>query len=72
LSRLLVLKVLSNRPEAELARQVLEKNGITVTIRSDDTGGLHPSLTAVAGACLLVSEDELEKAQELLQAYGMA
>lgn len=56
----------TNLYEAELARSVLEAEGITAALQSDDVGGLHPQLSMVRGVKLVVRQAELSAAQAVL------
>jgi len=51
---------------ANLTASMLRGSGILVQIRSDDAGGVDPALALVNGVDLLVPEDQLNLAQELL------
>lgn len=46
-----------------MAKGILDEVGITSMIRTDDAGGMYPSL---AGAELLVRSEDLGKAQDAL------
>ena len=63
-----VLRTLSTREEAELLRGVLEANGITSYVVSDDARGLQPPLELVRGVKLVVAEKDREVAEETLRA----
>jgi hypothetical protein len=52
--------------EADLDRAILTGNGIEAIIRSDTAGGMIPSLTLQHEAQLLVHEEDLEAAEEVL------
>jgi hypothetical protein len=60
-------KTYSARYEAELAQSVLETNGIETLISSDDAGGVGPALAFTRGVQLLVKEEDIQKAEELLK-----
>lgn len=59
---LIPVKRFSNRPSAELARAVLETDGIRAVVVADDSGGMVP----IPGARLLVARADAERAQQLL------
>ena len=54
------------RPEAEMAGQILESNGIGAVILSDDCGGVAGGQTFIRGVRVLVKKRDLKKAKELL------
>jgi hypothetical protein len=51
---------------ANLTANMLRGAGILVQIRSDDAGGVDPALALVNGVQLLVPEEQLSMAQDLL------
>ncbi|HET9237355.1 MAG TPA: DUF2007 domain-containing protein [Oligoflexus sp.] len=55
-----------DRMIANLNANMLRGAGILVQVRSDDAGGVDPALALVNGVELLVPEDQLAMAQELL------
>jgi hypothetical protein len=55
-----------DRMIANLTANMLRGSGILVQIRSDDAGGVDPALALVNGVELLVPEDQLAMAQDLL------
>ncbi len=56
----------SDRMIANLTASMLRGSGILVQIRSDDAGGVDPALALVNGVELLVPEEQLALAQDLL------
>lgn len=54
--------------DAQLAKGVLDDAGIDCMIRSDNAGGMYPSL---AGVELLVRSEDLERATELLASIDL-
>ena len=56
-----------SRPEAEIAKGMLEANGIRAMLSADEMGGIRPELTFTMGARLLVAEDQAEAARGLLE-----
>jgi hypothetical protein len=54
------------RHEAELAKEILENEGIQVLISSDDQGGMRPSMAFAGGVDLFIKEEDILKATELL------
>lgn len=63
---LVVLSVFTNHSEAEMAKTLLESNDIPSVIQADDVAGLGLGQTFVKGVKLLVNENDLEKAEEIL------
>jgi hypothetical protein len=55
-----------NRHEAELAKGFLSVNGINAVVFGDDGGGVQPGLSFSIGVQLLVKEEDVEKAKEIL------
>ena len=64
---LVVARVYSFRHEAELARGMLEAEGVEAVIAADDCGGQRPLLGASAGIRLLVRRSDVQKARRLLE-----
>jgi hypothetical protein len=64
--RRIVVAEFENILEAEFAKAQLEAAGIDVSLSKDDVGGMMPSLQQTEGVQLLVWENELEEAQEIL------
>jgi hypothetical protein len=67
-----VLRRFSYRHEAEAARSFLDGHGIEAWVTSDDCGSVDPSLGLVRGACLIVADEHVARAEELLDAGGEA
>jgi hypothetical protein len=65
--KLVVVKSFNSRIEAEIAKGVLEVNGIDSLIAADDEGGLmaYP-FTLIKGVRLQVVERDLDKALEIM------
>jgi hypothetical protein len=62
-----------DRLSAELAKGVLDVDGIDAYISADDAGGMRPSLlTASGGARLVVRAEDAGRASELLRASALA
>lgn len=65
---LIVARVFTFRHEAEIARGMLEADGIEAVIVADDCGGLRPFVGAASGgARLLVRRSDAQKARKLLE-----
>ncbi|HVH66724.1 MAG TPA: hypothetical protein VM716_02565 [Gemmatimonadales bacterium] len=65
-SEVVCIKTFANRPEAELAKTVLEANGIPAIVSVDDVGGMRPEVAFGKGARLLVDANQVQGALELL------
>jgi len=55
-----------NDIDAEFGRLRLESEGIPAIVLKDDAGGMLPQFQMVEGVRLMVREEELERARELL------
>ncbi len=64
---LVTIKQFSYRHEAELAKGILEDQGIEVFMSADDCGGVRPELSFSIGVELLVKKEDLEKCREILK-----
>jgi hypothetical protein len=57
----------ASRADAELARTVLEANGIPAYVSGDDAGGLHPEIPyGIGGTAVVVPEERYADAIALL------
>jgi hypothetical protein len=65
MARLIVVSTFRSTADALVAQGVLNDAGVDSMIRSDNAGGMYPAL---AGADLLVREEDAEKALEALEA----
>lgn len=63
-SELIVVSTFRSVAEAEIAKGVLDEEGIHSLIRSDNVGGMYP---AIAEAELLVRAQDADRANEVLQ-----
>jgi hypothetical protein len=63
---LVVITVYGNHPEAELAKSVLEADGIDAVISSDDCGGIAGGQTFIRGVRLLVAKKHETHARDVL------
>lgn len=67
MAKLVTVNSYSSRTEAEIAKGLLESNGIKSVIISDDAGGMYPfPMASKFGVELKISEKDLVKAKELL------
>jgi len=66
-AKLVVLQSYGSRPEAELAKSVLESSGIPVMIQADTAGGMREHLAwSGLGFRILVREEDVTRARETL------
>ena len=61
------IKTYLSNPEAEIAKGMLQNSDIEAVISADDCGGMTSNLSfATGGIRLLVKEEEVQKAKEIL------
>jgi hypothetical protein len=65
-SDLLVIRRFGNLFDAEVAQSALEAAGVESLVRADDAGGVQPGLWVGRGVDLLVSAQDVDRAQEIL------
>ena len=65
---LVVVRTYFDRVEAELAHSALEAAGIDSVVRGDDAGGLRPDLSMTRGVAVLVREEDVDEADDVLGA----
>jgi hypothetical protein len=65
-----VVKTFMSEFEAEIAKGMLEEEGIECYVSSDDTGGMRPHLQLTLGVRLIVMEKDLQRTLEILDAYN--
>jgi hypothetical protein len=65
LTRLIPIGTFATRSEAEIVQGLLASAGIASSVSADDAGGAYP-FDFSGGAQLLVDEDDVEAASELL------
>lgn len=56
-----------DRVNAELARGLLEMEGIASMVSADDAGGMRPALQLTQGVRLIVRASDAERAREILE-----
>ena len=61
-----VIKTFMNEFEAEIARGVLEDEGVESFISKDDEGSMYPSLRLTEGVRLHIFEKDIDKANDIL------
>ncbi len=59
--------VASTQIEADIIASLLRSQGIEVFLRSDNTGGVDPSLTLIHGIAIFVKEEEAQAALALIE-----
>ena len=64
---LIVVETFPSVADAQIAKGVLDDEGIESLVRSDNAGGMYPAL---AGAELLVRAEDAESARQALQGSG--
>jgi hypothetical protein len=65
---LVVIRRFMNEPDAELARAVLQANGVEAVILRDDAGGMLPSMPLISAIRLAVRAEDADTAVEILGA----
>ncbi len=67
MSNLVCVKTFADRLQADMAKSLLEANGITASVSADDMGGMRPDLAFTSGGVkLFVLDDNAAKALALL------
>jgi hypothetical protein len=61
-----IVRTFSDRGEAEIARSLLEAEGIAASLAADDVAGNNPSFDLSAGVQLVVDAPDVDRANELL------
>jgi flagellar motor component MotA len=61
-----IVRTFSDRGEAEIARAMLEAEGIEAALAADDAAENVPSFDLSAGLQLVVDADDVERAKALL------
>ncbi|HET9267051.1 MAG TPA: DUF2007 domain-containing protein [Vicinamibacterales bacterium] len=64
---LVTVRTFLNHIEADLAKGALEAAGIESAISADDAGGTRPHLWVGTGVRLLVRQEDVERAVEILE-----
>lgn len=62
-SNLVAVSTFRSTSDAAIAKGILDESGIESMIRTDDAGGMYPS---IGGAELLVRSEDMEKARAAL------
>lgn len=66
------IKIFSSSAEAEAAIALLNSFGIDANVAKDDCGGMRPDLQLSQGVMLLVNEENVEEANEILNSKQMS
>jgi hypothetical protein len=66
---IVAIRTFINEFEAERAKGILEAEGIECCVSSDDIGGMGPPQQLIEGIKLLVLEEDVKRAKEILDAY---
>jgi hypothetical protein len=61
-----IVRTFADRGEAEIARSLLEAEGIPAAVPAEDRGGLTPPEEFLSGVQLVVEAGDVERARELL------
>ena len=64
---LVCARTYNNREDAEIARGFLQSNGIAATVFTDDCGGTRPHLQLTEGVRLMVKQEDMKTALEMLE-----
>lgn len=63
-----IVRTFSSEIEAEVAMSALEAAGIECVMRRDDCGGVQPAMGLTGGVQVVVPDEDLETATEVLDA----
>jgi hypothetical protein len=66
MSTFVVLRTFNSRNEAESVQAILSGSGIETLVESDDCGALDPALGFGRGVQLLVAEEALDRAADVM------
>jgi len=66
MSSFVVLRTFSSRSEAQSVQAVLFGSGIETFVESDDCGALDPALGFGRGVQLLVAEEDVDRAADVM------
>jgi len=64
------LRTYISQLDGEIALGRLEALGVTAVLQSDNCGGMRPHLDLQAGVHLLVADEDIDKAREILTESG--
>ncbi|MBP8273908.1 MAG: DUF2007 domain-containing protein [Acidobacteria bacterium] len=63
-----IVRTFNSEIEAEMAMSALEAAGIESVMRRDDCGGVQPAMGLTGGVQVVVADEEMEAATEVLDA----
>ena len=66
----IVLKTFLHRYEAQIAKGLLDEQGILNMISDEDVGGFQPGMIIGQSIQLIVNEEDLEKAKTVIKISG--
>lgn len=69
---LTILRHYGSVVEAEMAANMLDAYGIECVIDKDDAGGMYPQMGMLGMIRLLVRDEDVDEARDLLEAQGVA
>jgi hypothetical protein len=64
---LTLVRKYATETEAQIARAMLECEGIRAVVLTDDAGGMLPQFQMVEGVRLMVQQDDLDEAERILE-----
>jgi len=67
-----VIRTFSSEIEAEMAMSALEAAGIESVMRRDDCGGVQPAMGWTAGVQVVVNDEDVDAATDVLDAPAEA
>ncbi|MCX6157607.1 MAG: DUF2007 domain-containing protein [Ignavibacteriota bacterium] len=71
IGEVVLLKIFQNDFEAQSAKAQLDESGIVCVLSGDNEGGMAPHLSLTKGIRMLVNENDVERAIEILKAMEM-
>lgn len=72
MGNLIAVASFGSRIQGDLAHSALEAAGIESTLRDDEGGGQYPNLAFAEGVMLLVADENVEAAREILAGIAPA
>jgi hypothetical protein len=63
---IVLFKCYSSDMDAEIAKSVLDSEGIQAMVVRDDASGMYPQFQLLIGVRLMVRQEDLERAHEIL------
>ncbi len=66
---MVLVKEFANRQLAEMAKSVLESQGVHSSIQMADAGGAMPFMEFVSPVALMVSEENYHRALQILDSF---